>query len=423
MLEPNDISVSSIQQTDFRRRLRAAVDEFQHNYLVGDAHDLYLALDRTLSNPALARAEEVKEAIGDDFIVLMYLAFPLLDEAPALRLLEKHLLLALRRGVIIEELIGRRLRLYRDVELDSVLVRKIVETISHNTEEVRTHETKVGESVLTVAEWIKKLLGTHSSTKAISTLEIIQFLESQTVLSHAPNLKDMVRRLLMLFARVQSVFLTGLLDVLFTPLLEHYALEDAESELIKSPAKKPGINTNVETLSMLKNLYARYWESRAPVLEIEDRLMATTQGDVQKIKRILSAASRERDTNTLVAALKLLAREGALVPALQSSPAWLQAVAEYVDTKYRGASAHKDRARWVASIRAGAVNIPLVSEFLQYLLKEKIGLSENASALVGVELGKLLGHDYEPIAYGNQETGTFMWSTFRLEGGKLIPEK
>lgn len=198
----------------------------------------------------------------------------------------------------------------------------------------------------------------------------------------------------------------------------------AQRAAVRQPERyTPAVVSRADGTKRLKEHYQGYRKNRKLVLAAEDRIMIETKGDVQALRRVLSAASRNQEKQQLIACLKILAREQALVPALQSSPAWLQAVAEYVSRKYQKRSTDQDLLQWTASIKAGAVSVPVVSEFLQYLLKEKISLSENNSALVGVEIGKLLGSSYEPIAYGNEETGEFEWSTFELMDGKLIPEK
>ncbi len=419
MLEPSDITKQSVSAANFPKRLEAAVQEFQHNYLTGEAHELYLALNRVLGDQTLERADDIKRAIHDDFIVLMFLAFPLIDEPLALQLLEKHLLIPLRRGIIIEELIGRRLDLYYDTELDSVQTRKIIEAMSRNAQLVTVTEAAPHAARQRVSEWIKKLLSTHSSPKAISTLEVIQFLEAQSELKSDAELKDLVRRLLLLFARVQSVFITGILDTLFMPLREEYALEDAE-EQPRPDLTAPAGDAGRGSIILLKNRFSAYLRSRGPVLAEADRMLAETRGDVTQIKRELASASRNRQSDKLMAALILLARERALVQALAASPAWKKAVAEYLSGAYRDQIPESERPALERFVVEHPDDPAIVSEFLQLLLQEKVNLTDEDSALVGVEIGQLLGGTYEHMAYGNQETGKFEWAAYRVENGQLV---
>ncbi len=419
MLESTDITLQSVADPAFQSRLAAAITEYQNNYLVGDAHEVFVALERVLADQALPDADVLKEKLHDEFILLMYLSLPLLDEAQVLQLLGQHLMLALTHDIIVEELIGRRLDLYYDTELDSVQTRKILEAISHNDEMVIAQGLTATGDTHTVSDWIKRLLGTHGSSKAINTLEIIQFLESQPGLSAEPKQKDLVRRVLLLYARVQSVFVTGIMDVLFMPLQEQYALIDAESNTTGKPAQKKSVDDG-RALTLLKSRYTRYRQSQAGVLAEEDRLMATTRGDIQNLKQALAAASREGSPETLVAALKILCHQDALVSALQSSKAWLTATANYIEQKYDGRGTAANIQKASRAIQAGQVTPQVVSEFLQYLLIEKLKMTGNDAALVGVHIGQLLGGEYEQMAYGNQDTGHFEWAQHEITEQGLV---
>ena len=63
-----------------------------------------------------------------------------------------------------------------------------------------------------------------------------------------------------------------------------------------------------------------------------------------------------------------------------------------------------------------------ISEFLQYLLREKLRLDENTSALIGVEIGQLMGGEYQGVAYGNPDNGNFEWEKNKIENGCLVSE-
>ena len=76
----------------------------------------------------------------------------------------------------------------------------------------------------------------------------------------------------------------------------------------------------------------------------------------------------------------------------------------------------------VANLKMEAKNPAAISELLQYILKEKLKLNENDSALIGVEIGQLLGEAYQSLAYGNQVTGSFEWSQNKIVDKKLVSE-
>ena len=76
----------------------------------------------------------------------------------------------------------------------------------------------------------------------------------------------------------------------------------------------------------------------------------------------------------------------------------------------------------ISNMKLDPVDPAALSEFLQYLLKERLNMSENGSALVGVEIGQILKESYQGIAYGNQVAGIFEWTKIKIENQRFIME-
>lgn len=180
------------------------------------------------------------------------------------------------------------------------------------------------------------------------------------------------------------------------------------------------VRSTDDGMQLLQKHFQKYRADRKKILEAEDKLMMTTKGDVTEVKRTLAAASRSQDRVTLIAALKVLARQGALVGSLQTSPAWLDATKEYVKEKYKNRVSQSDLEAAVSNMKLEPESPVVQAEFYQYLLRKKVGMSENNSALVGVELGQLLGGQYQDIAYGNEAGGNFVWSRNIIKNQKLV---
>jgi len=226
-------------------------------------------------------------------------------------------------------------------------------------------------------------------------------------------------------------------------------LEELASEMVVSPVKLPGAVSEiapkrglpqtplaaplpareerppavtVEPLGLLKQKYQSYRSQRQSILRIEDEILVQTQGDAERLKKELALASRQNDRRRAIACLKILAREKALVTALRDNPSWFTAVAEYIQKKYGGRYRADEVYYAVSNMKLEPTAPAAISEFLQYLLKEKLQMSESDSALVGVEIGQLLGEQYQGLAYGNQETGNFEWTKNKIVDKKLVSE-
>jgi len=134
----------------------------------------------------------------------------------------------------------------------------------------------------------------------------------------------------------------------------------------------------------------------------------------------LSAASRNNDAPRVIACLKVFARQGALAKALRSSPAWIEAVGTYFQKQYGGLYSEQEVSRATSALRSDPTTPAALSEFLQYILKEKLRMSENDSALVGVEVSQLMGGQYQSITFGNQATGSFEWAQGEIKNNELV---
>jgi hypothetical protein len=158
------------------------------------------------------------------------------------------------------------------------------------------------------------------------------------------------------------------------------------------------------------------------VLELEDGILVRTQGEVEQIKKELAVASRNDEKNKVIACVKIMARQKALITALRDNPAWLEAVSGYIVSKYGQQYNPEDVTAALSNIKMDLTAPAALSEFLQYLLKDKLKMGENDSALVGVEIGQLLGDQYQGLAYGSQETGSFEWTKNKIEDQRLVSE-
>jgi hypothetical protein len=175
-------------------------------------------------------------------------------------------------------------------------------------------------------------------------------------------------------------------------------------------------------LDLLKQKYQYYRLQRQHILEAEDNLIVKTRGEVEIIEHEMASSARAGNKYQVIACLKVLARQGALADSLKRNAAWLDATAEYIRKKYGQTYAAADLAYAVSDQKMQPEAPALVAEFLQYILKAKLLLSENDSALIGSEIGQLMGGYYQSMAYGNSETGDFEWAKNKIVERKFVSE-
>lgn len=173
--------------------------------------------------------------------------------------------------------------------------------------------------------------------------------------------------------------------------------------------------------SLAKAFY-EYEKFQEQVLKKEDELMVKAQGNADRIKRDLANAALGGDKNTLVACLKILARAGSLQTVLQDHPAWFAAIAESMRKKYTTSYGQGVVEQMISNAKLNPDNPALLSEFLQYLLNERLKMNENDSALVGLEIGQMLYGENQRFSFGNEATGEFEWVKNRVVDGKLVSE-
>ncbi len=189
----------------------------------------------------------------------------------------------------------------------------------------------------------------------------------------------------------------------------------AEDEAARQSIKK-------DPLEYLQQKYDAYRIQRKQVLDMEDALMVQTRGELENVKRELSNAAREKERTKGIACLKIMARQKALISSLSVNPSWFESVSDYMQKKYSSQYDKKEVAHAVSNLKMQLSSPVVISEFLQYILKERLTMTVGDSALVGVEIGQLIGGEFQSMAYGNQETGNFEWTKNRIVNKEFVSE-
>ncbi|MFA5052125.1 MAG: hypothetical protein WC544_03650 [Patescibacteria group bacterium] len=203
------------------------------------------------------------------------------------------------------------------------------------------------------------------------------------------------------------------------PLSRSQAVRPPAAEPLE-PVRRESVPARVDPMEKLKMKYAEYRISRQRILDIEDKVLVKSKGDPHEIYHELSDAVQAGDKYRAIACLKILARERSLSSSLRDNPSWWGSTAEYITQKYTGQYPAPEVKLAVSNLKLDPTTPTAVSEFLQFVLKVRLKLSEAEAALIGVEIGQLLGGEYQSMAYGNAETGEFEWVQNKITDRKLV---
>jgi hypothetical protein len=417
MFEPKEITIQLVKSGVVIDRLADVLDDIKAGYLCGDAHEYFLALRKVLAHPVLAKDERIQSQYAEVLLWLGFFSLPFRSEPEIMVLLQNHLLFAIRHDIDVLELIRRYLGLYQDEISGGELMRKAIEAIGRN-------EEVLGEPLMnsddksrppTVSNWIKKLLSQYPANHPISNIEEIQFFSREAQLLRHPEVREVLQKVFIIYNTLRF-------PQVRQPVISRE--EEPVREMAPAPVTVraiPEVRPS-DPISSLKNKYAEYRVNRQRILDLEDKVLVASKGDPHAIYHELSGAVQGGDKFRAIACLKLLARQQALAESLKANPAWWEATAEYITKKYTGQFPVPEVKLAVSDLKYNPTSPEVISEFLQFILGNRLRISGSESALIGVEIGQLTGGEFQSMAYGNAETGEFEWVKNKIADRKLISE-
>lgn len=335
----------------------------------------------------------------------------------------------------------------------------LIRSLQNNNEQLTSRNIKTEEKELppTVANWVKDFvrnIGTAGTDK-------IDNLKKSQYLTNNPNInvlkdeeKKKVGSLLRIYEnlKISSLSPEGT-DPFITYIdkdgriksLEKGQIIDLGVSVISgaaetTPAYKPKtlIKTKYEeteepdkvdrpiSYTKLQETYDNYKIQILAFQGLENKLLEKTQGQLMRLKEELVLALKASDKNQVIAALRILAKQVVLGNILKESPSWQKTIISYIQNKYSAQLSQVELNQLTKNFPRLANTTSVISEFLQYLLKTRLKLSEPESALVGIDLIDILNQKgekkYVGIVFGNAETGEFEWAKNRIENSELVSE-
>jgi len=417
MIIIDDLTYESLADQETRNGIRAEIDKYIELNNVSDAKELLEKLEQLFKGN---QSTDLYRQYNPVFIQLKFLCLPVLTVNEAAALLGSSLTVGLQMGIDVFDKLDDLLNFYRDEYSDFESHKQIAMRIASNKERIGSKKIFIkGEASAvdpTIANWIRDF----SSTLPINTTP--SYIEEAEYLSQNSNVKALSKSEADLLKKTLRLY-----NYLRFPVRQSDRVQKTGhkvGKVITGPSDDSvKVTLPADPVERLKAKYNNYRRARWNVLKLEDEILMQTKGDNEALKKELSAAAREYNSQKLIACIKILGRQNALLESLRQSPSWQHSLKDYIISKYAPTSEPEDISYVVERLNENYRNPAIISEFLQYLFVDKLKMEENDAALTAIEIGQLLGPDYELIAYGDQETGNFVFSKNKIENKELVMEK
>jgi hypothetical protein len=421
MIDVQKLSIDDLSKGEILNEISVLVTEYTEADNVDEARDLLVVLRELLG--ANQNFSQNYPALFKDYqkiiVLLKFVVLHTLPEREVVDLFKKHLLTVIKNNVNLVDKLDSFFLLYKDEFFDHQSRKNFVKVLAENTEIIGSKALRLEIGTRfespTISNWLKDFARSFPSDRRLTYLEEVEYT------GRSPNFRKLSVEERDILLKIFRLF-----NYLRFPVEKGFKVKETGHRVGAVPAtlpvKEPLSVPPKNPLEVLKQKYQDYRQQRERVLELEDGILVRTQGEVEQIKKELAVASRNDEKNKVIACVKIMARQKALITALRDNPAWLEAVSGYIVSKYGQQYNPEDVTAALSNIKMDLTAPAALSEFLQYLLKDKLKMGENDSALVGVEIGQLLGDQYQGLAYGSQETGSFEWTKNKIEDQRLVSE-
>lgn len=417
MLTIKNLTINKLKNPQEFEEFKQMVLDFMRLDNIDEGRDLYEKLQREVPY------EKVKElpAEYEEYIkILKLVILSTLSDKDAVNAIENELVYAFKKGIDIVSKLDSLYILFADDYNDFQLHKSLARALGTNKETIGTKKILIkGEDDLvrpTVENWIRDFSSSLDSGKSANYIDEAEYFSKNI------NINKLTKDEVEILKKVIRLY-----NYLKNPIKINNRVKDTGHTINKDIDiinKDNTENQNIGTpMERLKKKYNTYRRSRWNILKLEDEILMQTKGDNESIKKELSLAARENNTEKLVACIKILGRQNSLLDSLRQSPSWQHSLKEYIITKYAPQAEPEEISYVTERLNENYKNPAVISEFLQYLFIEKLKMSENEAALTAIEIGQLLGGEFELIAYGDQETGNFIFSKNKILNNQLVMEK
>lgn len=398
------------------------VMEIERTNRYQDALKLYYFLRKvTEVGEKSGEAKEVVKRYQILIVWLQFLALKFMGDDQLKDLFTHHLVEGIRLGIDIRE----RIRMLYKVTWDPFILGEhqgtLLKALQQNTEQFRRNTTPQTGLEHPAPTTLSALIAdynvfTKSEERRGNIDEMNYMNHAQYLRNLTPGERELTLKILQIYDFVRYPPLDELArEMAVSPLVEtptagltakvSPTIVSPVSSAVSSTVSKPRSRNTEELLAFaLKQLQKPFVEEKSLRSKISD--------DAVQAKKELVVSLQSNNGNRVIGTLLLLARIKRLHDALKDSSSWRETVGAYVSKKYT--------ADLGTFIEANPTHPAVISEFLQYLLGERLGYDAEESAVVAMELGDIMGGAYKLMAYADEVQGKYMWTPHEVKEGKLV---
>ena len=439
MINIQEIKPEQLNEPKIFDEINELVKEYSFGSYISEAFDFLQILKELISDNT--DLKQINSNLFDKYqkiiLQLSYISLPFLTEKEIYELIKKNLLPVFSFDINLRSKIELYLLLRRDDFQKNSIREAIARALIENEERIgsqKIKDTQGNDEEPFIKNWIRDYVQTYKVDKTLGNLEIV------TYLNQSPNIKKInteETKLLREVLKLYNYLRFANPEERGTPEQEGPDRQppptpsDSEGKL-KIPAQgiRPKLLTKEPekpvSYNKLQESFNRY-KVQIPVFQgLENRILEKTKGQLLSIKEELVSALKSANKNQGIACLRILAEQKALINILLNSPPWQKTIIDYIQNKYKEQFSQIELNQLIINFSKLANTPAVLSEFLQYLLKERLRLTESESALVGVDLADILikkgEKKFATLVTGNAETGEFEWVKNRIENGELVSE-
>lgn len=446
-----DTGIQNLDEQTPNLEKRSTLDEFKH---FADSFQTFdeVASARELSEVLLwlfsknpdfpIKQPELFDEYQELLIRSRWVALPILSEKGVVEMFEKYLIDGLTMGDLdVLEKFKAKLKNILLLENRDKLKKLVAEAIVRNEQYLSQAkiETSQEKRQPRVGNWVKDFTAYTSGDILDNVKETQYFTKSKNVSQLSKEEKEILKKMLEVYkwCHLSSFDLRGFEDsipvddesrkgVISGGKFEEIkpAEEKRVAELIKEAqemleraqkGEKIGEVTPEVQKEILAFAYLGDEEERNKVHRAEQEITRTSQSQIKTVESILVDSIYSQEKYLAAAALRLLAKKTDLIKTMEENKDIFDLAKENIKNNYSDDI--------LADFQRNKFIPAYLSVFLQHVMKNKLKMTSDESARLGIQLENLIvrhgAKEMLGMVYGDLEKGVYVWHQVKDKGTRL----
>ena len=405
------IQPSELERPQTYQRIAALVDDYVIGNRVGDARQLKILLEDLVTQLKMNPGSELYEKYQLLLTKLTWVAVPFASENETEDLFRKHLLLASQDEIDFnQKAVGFMQFVFGDNQAVQARRNLVLGALKQNDELIGGKPIKIEGEIEpqkpAIKNWLRdydQISRLEQRRERLSLLEYTNTNQNIRILSATE--KEILRQVFGLYDLVRFMVQSPtVIETGHTLPTELTSPVEEISETIPAPVTEVANMDFVLQQEVLAAYRGDTEQQQAVVKELK-KLESKSKGDMAWLHQEFFTAVQKQNMVRTVALLRLLAEKGDLENFMVTDEKLGKFLAATWEKQYGAATAQE--------FQANPAQPKFLSLFLQYILQQRLGMSENDAARVGLQIGNIFVNagkkGYNKIAYFDVTTKVFQW--------------